>query len=193
MQHETLDTDKKKAIAEAAFQVFAEYGFRKTSMQLIAEQAGMSRPALYLHFQSKEDVFGYLGITYMSKVAADVDAVLLASGDPTQVLQSVFDAFDPNGVKAILMDAKHGDELIEIKTGKAKEEADQIATGIRLALKDWLKREAEAGCIACDNPDLSAQTIMSSYYGLKTPPPSYEDYKARTAQLAQLLGKGLTL
>ena len=86
MSVEATETDKKKTIANAAFEVFATHGFRKTSMQLIAEKAGMSRPALYLHFESKEDVFGYLSIGYLTKVVEDIDVVLQVFGASVDVL-----------------------------------------------------------------------------------------------------------
>ena len=192
MQSEDIETDKKKLIADAAFQVFAEHGFRKTSMQLIAQRAGMSRPALYLHFQSKEDVFRYLGIGYLTKVAQDIEAALARSAPAAQTLQKVFDAFDPDGIKAILLDAEHGDELMEINETSVKDMAAEIEARILSALAKWLSREADAGRIACQGAELTAQTIMSSYYGLKNPRPSYIEYKARSKALAQLLGKGLS-
>jgi len=37
--------------------VFAEHGFRRTSMAMIAEAVGLSRPALYQYFDNREDVF----------------------------------------------------------------------------------------------------------------------------------------
>ena len=188
-----LETDKQKEIAQAAFEVFVEHGFRKTSMQLIAVKAEMSRPALYLHFQSKEDVFRFLAIGYLTKVAADIDAVLAASGTAVDVLQSLFNAFDPNGVKAVLLDAKHGDELMEVNETNVKDVADNIGAHIRVALRNWLENEAALGHIYCDDPDMTSQTIMSSYLGLKNPKPSYGDYKSRTKQLAQMLGRGLTI
>ncbi len=191
MSSETTDPDKQKSIAQAAFQVFAEHGFRKTSMQLIAQKAGMSRPALYLHFQSKEDVFRFLAIGYLTKVADSIDRILAVSGPATQVLQRVFDAFDPDGIKAILLDAKHGDELMAITNDSMKDAADKIAARINYAFSKWLEQENTARRIVCDTPELTARTIMSSYEGLKTPLPTYAEYKARTSQLARLLGKGL--
>ena len=193
MSNQDLETDKKKAITNAAFLVFAEHGFRKTSMQLIANKAGMSRPALYLHFQSKEDVFGYLGLNFFTSVATTVDAVLAKSGDPAQVLQGVFDAFDPDGAMAFLLDAEHGNELMDVKSGSSHEAIDKIATDIRLALTQWLRDEADQGRIECADPVITGQTIMSSFYGIKKPLPNYATYKARAAQLAKMFGKGLKL
>ncbi len=191
MSSEDIETDKKKAIASAAFQVFAEHGFRKTSMQLIAAQAKMSRPALYLHFQSKEDVFGFLVLTYFEKVEARAQLALTPAKPPEQALADLFDAFDPDGVKAVLLDAKHGDEMIEVNNASIQSDVQNVEANILRHLQQWLSQEAQEKRIICTSPDASAQTILSSYYGLKSPPPTYADYKARTAELAKLIGKGL--
>ena len=49
------EDSKTAAILKSAFQAFATYGFKKTSMDDIAKGAGMSRPAVYLHFKNKSD------------------------------------------------------------------------------------------------------------------------------------------
>jgi AcrR family transcriptional regulator len=41
----------------AAAEVFAEQGFRRASVEAIAERAGYSKGAVYWHFESKEEVF----------------------------------------------------------------------------------------------------------------------------------------
>ena len=144
-----------------------------------------------MHFQSKEDIFGYLGLDFFTKVLARVDAVLAHSGNPEQVLQGVFDAFDPDAAMAFLLDAEHGNELMDVKSGSSHEAIDKIATNIRLALTQWLKDEADQGRIECADPIITGQTIMSSFYGIKKPLPTYAVYKARAAQLAKMFGKGL--
>lgn len=52
-----MDDTKSKAITAAASDVFLRYGFRRTTMGDIAQAAGISRPALYLVFPNKENVF----------------------------------------------------------------------------------------------------------------------------------------
>ena len=44
-------------VMDAALRTFARYGYRKTSMDDIARAAGISRPGLYFHFPSKQDLF----------------------------------------------------------------------------------------------------------------------------------------
>jgi TetR/AcrR family transcriptional regulator len=48
-------------VTTAALAVFGRYGYQRTSMDLIAKAAGISRPALYQHFSGKDDVFRAAG------------------------------------------------------------------------------------------------------------------------------------
>ena len=47
----------RERILSAAFTLFGRYGFKRTSMEDIASEAGLSRAALYLQFRNKEDIF----------------------------------------------------------------------------------------------------------------------------------------
>lgn len=47
----------KQQLLDAALEAFWQNGVTNTSMQTIAEQAGMTRGALYWHFKNKEDLF----------------------------------------------------------------------------------------------------------------------------------------
>lgn len=44
-------------ILDAAARVFRRHGFRRSSIEQAAEEAGLTRQALYHHFSSKEDLF----------------------------------------------------------------------------------------------------------------------------------------
>ncbi len=48
---------KEARVIEAAARVFRRLGFARTSMEAIASEAGMSRPALYLVFPGKDEIF----------------------------------------------------------------------------------------------------------------------------------------
>ena len=48
---------KKQIILEAAIKVFCKNGFDASSMDKIAETAGVSKITVYNHFQSKENLF----------------------------------------------------------------------------------------------------------------------------------------
>lgn len=48
---------KEERVVVAAIDVFLRYGYARTTMRDIAESAGVSRPALYLIFPHKDDIF----------------------------------------------------------------------------------------------------------------------------------------
>lgn len=47
----------RQAVIAAALELFASAGFRRTSIEDLARHAGVSRPTVYAHFESKEDIF----------------------------------------------------------------------------------------------------------------------------------------
>jgi AcrR family transcriptional regulator len=67
--------DPRVNILAAAQRTFARHGFRHTSMAMVAEEADLSRQALYHHFASKEDLFAALVETLQT---AAIDAALAA-------------------------------------------------------------------------------------------------------------------
>ncbi|MGD6741886.1 TetR/AcrR family transcriptional regulator [Streptomyces sp. BH106] len=48
---------RSEEIADAAVPVFLRFGLRKTSMDDLAQAAGLSRQGLYLHFKNKQEIF----------------------------------------------------------------------------------------------------------------------------------------
>jgi TetR/AcrR family transcriptional regulator len=47
----------RRIILEAALEVFSAYGFRGTTIDQIAEKAGMSKPNLLYYFKRKQDIY----------------------------------------------------------------------------------------------------------------------------------------
>jgi AcrR family transcriptional regulator len=51
------DSQKKKNILSAAFRVFGERGYPRTTMKMIAQQAGIAPGSIYIYFRDKEALF----------------------------------------------------------------------------------------------------------------------------------------
>ena len=47
----------REKIIESAFESFFELGYAETSLSLIAENAGMTRGAIYWHFKDKNELY----------------------------------------------------------------------------------------------------------------------------------------
>ena len=53
-----VETDpRRKAILDAAIQVFAELGYRGTDVQMIADRAGIGKGTVYRNYETKEGLF----------------------------------------------------------------------------------------------------------------------------------------
>lgn len=78
-------------IIEAATSVFLRYGFRKTTMGDLAQAAGLSRPALYLRYCNKEQVFEAVLGTVASRILGEIRAGLSHHGTALEKLRFAFD------------------------------------------------------------------------------------------------------
>ncbi len=76
-----IQREKQDAILEAALEVFASNGFRGSTIDQIAEAAGMSKPNLLYYFSSKEDVHKKL-IEHLLDVWLAPLRHMNANGDP---------------------------------------------------------------------------------------------------------------
>ncbi|NIK58530.1 TetR family transcriptional regulator [Kribbella shirazensis] len=79
-------------ILSASRALFAERGYRATSMQAIADQVGITKAALYYHFASKDDILRQLTLPLLDELeTALADAE--ASGDPEAVRWNAIEGY----------------------------------------------------------------------------------------------------
>ncbi|HHB80537.1 MAG TPA: TetR/AcrR family transcriptional regulator [Aliiroseovarius sp.] len=185
---------KRQAILAAAFEVFVTYGFRRSSMEDIARAANMSRPALYLHFRNKEDMFRSLVEGYYDGASAAMAEALAGQGTPEEVLLAAFRAKDTEAMSTLLA-SPHGAELLD---PRATSSGDLIEAGearLRAHLADWLRAGQGAGRFAegiVEDPDALAGAMLAALKGLKVPGTPMETYRSGQEQLARLFGRALT-
>ena len=55
-----MSADRLTQVLDAAYRCFARHGARRTTMDDIAAEAGMSRPAVYQYVRNKDDAFARL-------------------------------------------------------------------------------------------------------------------------------------
>ena len=81
MNNNTLANNTRQRILETATDLFAEKGYAGTYVREIVEKAGVSKPALYYYFQSKEGLF-YAILEWATEVQRHVlNEVFEASGN----------------------------------------------------------------------------------------------------------------
>ncbi|WP_170409309.1 TetR/AcrR family transcriptional regulator [Ruegeria atlantica] len=184
------DDTRQQAILDSAFRAFATYGFRKTSMDDIARGAGMSRPAVYLHFKNKEAIVTKLTEQYYASKTAAVAAALTASGSVSGVFKSAVQA-QTEGMATILA-SPHGLEMLDTTKSMSSEIISRGEAELARLYAEWLSREDKAGRVRLlSDADETAKTITATLKGLKISALGAEDYETRVAQFAALIGAGL--
>lgn len=70
----------------------AEHGYRGTSLQRIADGAGISKAAVLYHFPSKDAMVGEAYRTVIDELVAHVGAAVAAAPDPGAAVEAYLDA-----------------------------------------------------------------------------------------------------
>lgn len=83
----------REALLRAAAKLFAERGFRGTSVEEIGAACGVSGPAVYKHFASKLDLLARLLVGVSERLLAAGQAVVAAAADePFEALIGLIEA-----------------------------------------------------------------------------------------------------
>ncbi len=82
-----IQEEKEEQILSAALDVFSQHGFRGTTIDQIAEVAGMSKPNLLYYFRTKEAIHRAL-IDRVLQTWLDPLRAFDAEGDPEQEIRS---------------------------------------------------------------------------------------------------------
>ncbi|WP_170504731.1 TetR/AcrR family transcriptional regulator [Ruegeria arenilitoris] len=187
---EAVDDLRQKTILNSAFQAFAAYGYRKTSMDDIAQGAGMSRPALYLHFKNKEAIVSKLTEVYYVEKCAAVAEALATSGSVPEVLASAIQA-QTAGMAAILA-SPHGLEMLDNTKSLSAEIIAEGEAKLSGLYADWLTQQERAGRVRLlAGAAETGRTITATLKGLKLIGAGAEVYEQQVAQIAALIGAGL--
>ncbi|MBO9410930.1 MULTISPECIES: TetR/AcrR family transcriptional regulator [unclassified Ruegeria] len=141
---------------------FAQYGFRKTSMEDIARAVGLSRQSIYKKFGSKDACYSWSLVTYMQALYQNVFGILdEAKGDPIDVLATVLTSVVGDSVE--LAKTRHGAELLE---DALKLSADQPENWPKVYVENLARFMSENGLAATPDRALDlAHLLVTSTRG----------------------------
>ncbi len=172
--------ERRDAILDAAAGVFLRYGFKKTSMDDLARAAGLSRQGLYLHFETKEAIFGDTVLRIVAQSRARHHAAL--ERDDLDVGERLLGAFE--SIHGDAVEGGHGDHLDELLetasalVGPRVQELESefvAAVGTILTRSGVVARWRGVGVTAKD----LAEHLYAASCGLKTSARTRAAYRAR--------------
>ncbi|MEJ6394126.1 helix-turn-helix domain-containing protein [Gymnodinialimonas sp. 2305UL16-5] len=185
---------KAAAILEAGYQTFVSFGHRRASMQDIAERAGMSRAALYLHFKNKDDIFGAMMAAYFEASAQAAAEALAREDDPARALSAAFAAQLGDAGEG-LMRSPHFEEMMAIKHAVTAEILREGHAKLVQVYAKWLEAGVQTGRIdpaaVAGSAERTARVMLAGLDGMKSGGFDWDGYLAARKHLARIFARSL--
>ncbi|CCD93353.1 putative Transcriptional regulator, TetR family [Bradyrhizobium sp. ORS 375] len=180
-------------ILDAAMRVFRRHGFRRSSIEQAAEEAGLTRQALYHHFASKEALFrAVIERLYEQGLAAEIAAAQAAEDAGLELADILVAEIGARmqSMLASLRDSPHAEELFSEHLAQARDLyqsyssrfAGEIAATItRVCRRRKLKLESGISVREL------ARCVEMAVHGTKSAFPSMQPVDAFLKQLQTML------
>lgn len=155
---------KRRHILDCAFDVVLRYGYQRMTMDDVAKASGMSRPALYLHFRNKAEIYRAIARAMLDDGLTRAGAALAEPGNLKARLLAAIRAALLEPMDR-LMETPHGAELFDMK--------DELAGDI---MSEWRERKTAliARVLDAESPDKAglngtarAKALLDGMEGLK--------------------------
>jgi AcrR family transcriptional regulator len=147
--------DRRVLILDAARSAFAERGFHQTSLDAVAEQAGISKALLYEHFDSKRELFGAMLEMHVQELVERINGAV-ASAEPGEArlragLEAFFGFVEERRGAWRIMFRNPGDPDVLESIGRVR---DEVGAAIVQVMSE------EAAAKGLESPDLPLMVEM---------------------------------
>lgn len=186
---------RRAEILEAALRVFGQYGYRRTSVDDIAREAGIAKGTVYLSFTSKEEVFQALARHLSQQMLTGAEAASRRPGTTADKLAAMHTAWFGAYAETITR-SPHAAELLD---AKHRLSADLAADGVKRyhrLVRDVLADAATTGELSLEaaglTTDTAAELLIGAARGLEPSPDSLAAYRRSLSTLARIMIAGLS-
>lgn len=163
MQQPKERSGKERQIIEAAYGVFYRYGYARTTMADLATAAGVSRPALYLVYPGKAEVFEAVIDWFIDCTLQEIHATLDPRWPLERQLLHVAELSVARGYDILSSNPDAADLMSPERHGPALQASFERLQGV---LADVLRPSVERAGIGASAEDL-AHVLMAAMKGFK--------------------------
>lgn len=150
--------ERRERILDGAFKVFLAYGYTRTTMDDIARAAEISRPALYLVFRNKTDIYRALASRFLNTALEQTVAVLAGEGTLAGRLDRMCEEVFHCMMREIEA-TPHGADLLDMKNSLAGDLMGEWRVRLDAVLADAIDAEARANGVDLQAKGLSAAIL----------------------------------
>ncbi len=176
-------TDPEKRILQAARVVFERDGFAGARMQVIANEAGISKASLHYYFRSKEKLFDRIFEEYMDRIMP-----LLSTWDDDsdkwqpkvrKFVHALMDVFRDTSILFMVQELHRDPEKLKARLEAKRKEPNRFIKYYERLRASGLVRDTDPRVLAvamhsmCAYPNLNAPMICGS---LRMKPEEYQKF-----------------
>jgi AcrR family transcriptional regulator len=168
---------RQSSISAAAAKVFYQYGYRKASMEGIAELAGVSRQTLYLQFRNKEALFHATLAHITRQTLGEVRAIAADQGRPVpEALLAIFEVLCRDALGEV--SRSNMVELLEVARSQEGELFAQFETALHAVIAQVLTRSTSRASWKRDGIEVAelASHLLHASSGIKAQAQSVQEY-----------------
>jgi AcrR family transcriptional regulator len=191
-----LGAEQRSAILDKAFALFARQGYRRTSFGDIAEEVGLSRPAIYHYFKNKDAVFKAVTERIHKDISLAIERALEQPGSVEDRLLAVFEARAGRDY-ALLFVSPYGRELLAEQ--KKREGGDSCDSGVqaRMAMEQIIREGDVSGDLALSargmTPESTVELLEHFFEGLLAREASEANASAAARSMVEVFLAGLRI
>ncbi len=162
---QSMSIEHRDAILTAATETFGRFGFKKTSIDDIARRAGIGKGTVYLHFESKEELFGAVIRRMAVKALASLQAAVKQAGAPQAKVRAFLEGRLRQHARTAADLRVSEESLLEVLAHAAPYRREARIREAEL-LEDIISEGNARGVFAVRSPRLAAEGISAGLHGL---------------------------
>jgi AcrR family transcriptional regulator len=187
-----MSSQHRDAILTAAAETFARFGFKKASIDDIARRAGIGKGTVYLHFESKEELFGAVVLRVAVNAIAGLEAVVKEARTPQAKVRAFLEARTALMARTAA-DLRVSEEALLELLSQAEAHRREPRAREAAVLEGVIKEGNAKGVFAVRSPRLVAAGISACLEGLDrlVVGPRGPEVQEALGELYEVIARGL--
>lgn len=181
---------KKEEIINGARQLFSTYGYKKVTMDEIAQKSKVTKKTIYSYFKDKNDLikyFAYEEIEKMKQIVEKIEKQNISAVD--KVHNIIYNLLEYKKEEVLLN--KFTEEATYLKQGIAQECQKILTDSIMEEIEKLLKKGIERGEVKAKDTHLASFLIYKMYVALMFEWKKPLDKKEVTDNIMDILKRGI--
>ncbi|WP_274626904.1 TetR/AcrR family transcriptional regulator [Arvimicrobium flavum] len=186
----SVEEAKRTRVLDGAMKVVLAYGYHRTTMDDIARAAEMSRPALYLLFRNKADIYRAIAGRMFEQCTRHIAEVLAGPGTLGERLASAIE-FKMIDMMCPIETSPHGAELLDLKGQLAGDLVETWKKALAQLFCDAITAETRRTHVVLKERGLCAEMLaeflVDGLEGMKMRAPDMERQRNAVGQLVRVI------